>query len=811
MEFRMARPDPSDAEAVWRVGPGDRVTIHVRNILVGLYLLVPVGLSATLGSITLSSPDGSAITSFWPAAAFQVVFPIWFGIFGAVPCVVGPMLGNSLVGASPFAFVASNTVQSCLAGWWFRRRRLDPRLRERRDWIGLAVVGCLLATALGAAVGVGETYLRAGPDEVADLEHYLGQFLRWFWGNSLPCWLLAPLLLKAASPLVVRGPFFCQRFWGAVDRGPEEHMRPGAWVDLPMAAKLMVLVLLVGLLPLYAVGGLTVYGTLTRAESLAAYVNQRLAYDARNEIERHLELLSAWASEYDRPDFDEEMRRKKLAEWGSRKDAFTSLEVTDSALIEPMMLEPVLQVYQRNRDQRVFLFVVEVGGKTRLRGIARLASFPDQVLTGLVAWRQDPSPIGRSPIRHLVATEGYLLLDPEDHVLYRRGPKELTGLSPPDEPFEGRPRIVEHGGQAWHIAEARTARPGLRIITITSARAGQAAVLSNMPNALAVLINLAIFLCLIVGTAMAHQLGGRVLEIAEHVREAGGTPGDLAVPVRGRDELGYLAGTLNRMSGELAEYVRELQATTAEKERLAREMELAREVQQSVLPKCPPGVSGYDLAGLCLPTFEVGGDFFDMFLTRDGRTTLMIGDAVGKGLRAAMLTMETHGVARAAALDGLAPDRVLAVTNHAIISRKQTVGDFVTMFCAQLDPNGHCLHYANAGHNPPILVRDGQPSPLEVGGLPLAVREEGGYELRRADLGPGDCLVMYTDGVTEATNPTRDMFLSERLDAVIKAHASASARHLTEAIVDEVRRFTSAAPQSDDLTLLVIRRQAADC
>jgi len=199
-----------------------------------------------------------------------------------------------------------------------------------------------------------------------------------------------------------------------------------------------------------------------------------------------------------------------------------------------------------------------------------------------------------------------------------------------------------------------------------------------------------------------------------------------------------------------------------------------------------------------------------MFLTRDGRVTLIIGDAVGKGLPAAMFMSETRGIARAASLDGLVPDRVLAVTNRAILSEQQQSGDFVTMFCAQLEPDAHRLSYASAGHNPPVLVQDGRTSPLNLGGFPLAVREEGDYRLFRLELDLGDCVVMYTDGVTEATDPDSRMFQVERLAGVVRRHAAAPAQALVDAIVAEVRRFTTGAPQSDDLTLLVVRRKPAD-
>ncbi len=801
MDTPLFRPEPPDAESLWRVEPGQRITVHPRNVLVVLYLLVPVGLSAMLGTITFNDPTGHAITSFWPAAAFQVVLPIWFGVFGTIPCVLGPMLGNALITGSASVFFFGNVIQSTLAGVWFRRRRLDPRLVRGRDWAGLMLIGCLLGNALGALAGITECYVRhqlAG--ESYPLAFYARLFPRWFLGNALPCIVLAPALLKAGSQMIVRGPVFCERFFGAVDRGPQEHMRFGNWNDVPIYGKLMILVLAAGLLPLYAVGAVLVVGTLYRADTMASLVNQRAAYDDRTGLERHAEMLKFWARAYARAPTQAE-RRDLLEQWRDRRFAFDDLQAMPSALIEPEMPARLWQWYQK---YGIVFYVVpdpQNPDEQKVRGVVRLSSPPDEVLAGYVEWRVEPSLIGR-----LRSVEGYLVMDPAGHVLYSRGPPALAGWRPPEERFEGEPKIVNHGGQAWHVAEAFSNDLNLRIITISPVRAARAKTLANMPNFVSVIINLAIFGCLIVGQAIARRLGQRVLEMAERIREAGPALGELHIPVRGRDELGYLAETLNRVSLDLERYVRELQQTTAEKERLAGEMELARQVQQSVLPAKPLEVPGYELAGRCLPALEVGGDFFDMFPAPDGSITLMIGDAVGKGLAAAMLTTETHGIARAGALDSLTPDRILNLTNTAMLSQANAPGRFVTMFCARLDGNRHVLEYSGAGHNPPLWLRDAESQELRSQGFPLAISSEGSYALERIVLNVGDVLVLYTDGVTEAVNNKRELFNTERLRDVVRRHAHASAEHLVEAVLNEVRHFTEGAPQSDDITLLVVRR-----
>ncbi len=807
MDEPIFRPEPPDGEAVWRVGPDEKVRfLPPGHLLVSLYLLVPIALSATLGTMTFGVDESHVVAVFWPAAAFQVVLPIWFGIFGLLPGVVGPMLGNALLGAPPSLFIAGNAVQCLVAALWFRYRRLDPRLRSNRDWFGLIIVGCVIGNGLGALTGAGESILRhALADEIRPQSYYMIQFLRWFVGNALPCIVLAPALLKAGSPMIVRGPIFCQRFWGKVDRGFEGQVRSGKWDDLPLYGKLMMLVLVAGLVPVYAIGGLTVWSTLDRASYYARWSTQWLAYENRNDIERHIELLRGWACEYDRPDYSDELRREKLASWRARDDAYRDLVVTERRLVERLMSPRDVEVLDRFG---VSLFVVPDPLQEDLeaiRGVATLPATPDKVLTGIVVWREEGYPLG-----NVALLEGFLVLDDVGSPVYSRGPPELNGVPIPEESFQGQPRLISHAGTEWYLGEALIADPPLRLITITSALAGRIRALRNMPIGLTLLVDLAIFGSLIAGMSVARGLGERVLEIADRLQtsDRDAEPVNLDVPVRGGDEIGYLARTLNNMSGKLAAYLQELRATTAEKERLAREMELAREVQQSVLPKRPPEVQGYELAALSRPAMEVGGDFYDMFLTGGRRLALMIGDAVGKGLGAAMLTTETRGIARAAALDGRLPDRVLAVTNQAMVSEGDKSGRFVTMFCAQLSPSEHHLVYASAGHNPPLFVRNGRTTTLELGGFPLAVAETNPVELFEVTLEPGDCLVMYTDGITEATNEASQMFQTERLAEVVQEHAAASAQHLIVAVLDEVSQFTNDAPQADDMTLLVIRRLA---
>ena len=285
---------------MWAFPAGKRIQFGPHYAVLIAVLLAPMMVTATLGTMSFSKPDGTAIVSFWPAAAFQVVFSIWFGVYGALAGIIGPMLGNALVGGSPFLFIPANIIQCCLAGLWFRRMKLDPRLRSKSDWIGLIVVGCVVGNGLGALVGVTESYLRSVAVGEAAYD-WTGMFLRWFSGNTVPCVILAPLLMKAASPMMVRDPAFCQSFWGCAG-APHGYRLRHRLDDLPMVGKLMLLASVAGIVPLLVVAGLSVWETMKGADRLAAEMNRQAVHTTADEVERHELMLRLWATELDRPD-----------------------------------------------------------------------------------------------------------------------------------------------------------------------------------------------------------------------------------------------------------------------------------------------------------------------------------------------------------------------------------------------------------------------------------------------------------------------------------------------------------------------------
>jgi len=787
--------EPADSAGIWSVSPDARCSPRHGDVFVVLILLVPMTLTATLGTISFSSPDGTAIGSFWPAAAFQVVFSIWFGVCGALAGVVGPMLGNALAGASPFIFIPANVLQSTLPGLAFRRLNLDPRLRSRRDWAGMVAIGCVLSNALGASAGVAESYLRG----TVGAEDCVGKWLTWFGGNVLPCLVLVPAFLLSCSSMMVRTRHFFPRFWGRADC---EHLGLTHWFrlnDMPMLFKLMLLATATGIGPLCVLAGVRVWETVDRANRFTKQAVLDGVRAIRDESDRHELLMRNWALRLSQPGLTDDDRQSLVKEWQARTDAFRDLTIANAEATYATVLPRAPKAAVD--EHPVQFFGAHARGQPEVvRVVAPLRGVPGQCLTAVCVWRE------QGGYTEVLQGDGLIVLDNRGRELYRETCPDLDDWSPRDLSDLGDPATIEHAGRPWYGATAGIKRLDTRIVWVVSQRAGRIVMLGQIPRTSAIAANVAIFGAIIISGMMARRMGRRVTDMAEQVHAKGAAPGALRLPEDGSDELGYLAQSLNQMSSDLADYVRELRATTAEKERLAHELDLARDLQESVLPKRPIEVPNYDLAAQSEPALEVGGDFYDYFEVPGGRIAVMIGDASGKGLHAAMFMAEGRGIVRAAALDGLMPGRCLQAANRAMVSQRPASGAFITLFCALLDIDAGRLHYANGGHNPPFVVRQGELIPLQPGGPPVGVFEEGDYELGQVDLLPGDTVVMYTDGITEAFNEAREMFTEDRLRRALARHDSATAAELLQAILAEVRDFSGAAPRSDDRTVLILRR-----
>lgn len=242
-----------------------------------------------------------------------------------------------------------------------------------------------------------------------------------------------------------------------------------------------------------------------------------------------------------------------------------------------------------------------------------------------------------------------------------------------------------------------------------------------------------------------------------------------------------------------------------EQRRLEKELAIAREIQKSFLPGEPPRLEGFDLAGMTESHDEVGGDYYDFIPVSETRLGLAIADSSGKGIPAALVMAGFRMSLLAEIRNEFAIRAIMRKVN--VLLHESTERDrFVTAFYALLDWKNGVLTFSNAGHNPPILRRrDGRMEHLLEGGVALGVLPEAQYEDRPIALRPGDVLVMYTDGVSEAEDEQGRQYGTERLEEVLAANAERSAREILRAIRDDVMAFAGEKGASDDLTLMVLR------
>jgi sigma-B regulation protein RsbU (phosphoserine phosphatase) len=258
----------------------------------------------------------------------------------------------------------------------------------------------------------------------------------------------------------------------------------------------------------------------------------------------------------------------------------------------------------------------------------------------------------------------------------------------------------------------------------------------------------------------------------------------------------HVSGTLERL--------RLFEEVQAARNRLARELEMAREVQASLLPHPLPAIAGYELAADWKAAYEVAGDFYDVFSLARG-WAFVVADVSDKGAPAALFMAMTRSLIRSNA--GHSPAGALAQVNAALCAHSD-VGMFVSAFFTALDPQDHALVYANAGHPPAILRRaSGELALLAPTGPLLGVLEQAAVGEQVLRLDPGDQLVAYTDGVTEALNAADEEFGTERLMEAV-AMGPAGASEMLEHLLKTLVKFTGHAPQADDVTFLVLERNS---
>ena len=290
-------------------------------------------------------------------------------------------------------------------------------------------------------------------------------------------------------------------------------------------------------------------------------------------------------------------------------------------------------------------------------------------------------------------------------------------------------------------------------------------------------------------------VGGRVEGLLGLGERASGRPFD--------EEDHDFALTLARQALAALENVR-LQRVRMEKLRQDRELQIAREIQQSLFPSGCPDVPGFDLAATSQACYQVGGDLYDFIPIAGGRLALAVADVSGKGTPASILMASIHASLRA--LAGSAPLSALMQRLNAFIFESTQANKYVTLFYAELDPVARRLEYVNAGHVPPFLARPGAgPERLSAGGPALGLLQDVEFEVGETALRPGDALAVVTDGVTEAASAEDQEFGDERVEGLLAGCGACAAAEAVARLVKAVRDWAGPRGCSDDLTALVLR------
>jgi serine phosphatase RsbU (regulator of sigma subunit) len=316
----------------------------------------------------------------------------------------------------------------------------------------------------------------------------------------------------------------------------------------------------------------------------------------------------------------------------------------------------------------------------------------------------------------------------------------------------------------------------------------------------------------VMGLALARSITGSVHELftgTVKVRQ-----GDFThrIAVTARDQLGELAASFNTMTGSIENLLIE----AAEKKRLEEELRIAHEIQMSLLPQAPASIPGLSVTALCVPAREVGGDYYDFLRLDEHRLAVLIADVAGKGTSAALYMAELKGLVISLSRTYSSPRELLIMANH-LIAEHLDARSFITMTYAVIDLSARTMTYARAGHTPLMYYPGGaalserRVQVLAPDGLVLGLKIDDGRLFDRLlveqtiALSTGDVCLFFTDGITEAMNSQDDCYGEHRLGRLIEDHGHLPCEELRERMLRDVEAFVGAAPQHDDMTMILLK------
>jgi len=307
---------------------------------------------------------------------------------------------------------------------------------------------------------------------------------------------------------------------------------------------------------------------------------------------------------------------------------------------------------------------------------------------------------------------------------------------------------------------------------------------------------------------LIHKATRPLTYLAHSAREVAKGHFDTPLPeIKVKDEIGQLRDSFENMQLSLGQYIDRLTEATARQASLESELDIARKIQMSMIPKTFPPYpdrTDIDIYGTLTPAKAVGGDLYDFYI-REEKLFFCIGDVSGKGVPASLVMAVISALSRTLSAQKESPEKMVMALNDSVSGRNESMM-FVTFFTGVLDLHTGILRYCNAGHNAPVILGKDGPAFIKAdSNVPLGIMPGWNYTMQETTLAPGDSLLLYTDGLTEAENADHALFGEDRMFKALQGKTGCAPREVSEGLLEAVHAFVADAEQSDDLTLMVFR------